>query len=328
MAKKKKQKPPQPINNPHDKFFKAVFGMLIVVQDYLKHFFPKHLLQKLDISTLELVTTSYITPELSESYSDIVWRCQYVDKQESAHICFVFEHKSYIPDFVRIQIGDYKQGAYNKQLKSGQPLSLVLPIIVYHGVEKWSDKPFTQYFGDIDAAFHPFIDAHEYYLTDLQDYSDEMIKAFNMIFLGRTFLALKHFAEKEYIKGHFAELLFLGYENNNSKNDIDFVRLFYVYLSRISGGISVEELDIQAEKIENNQNKEIMENYIDILLERGEKRGIEKGIEKGKKLAIFEAYQRGGDLELLSRLFDMPPDAILQIIEEMNKNEKQRGNSK
>jgi predicted transposase YdaD len=75
-----------------------------------------------------------------------------------------------------------------------------------------------------------------------------------------------------------------------------------------------------------------MYNYIDDLLERGEKRGIEKGeqigivkgekigIEKGKKIAIYEAHLRGGDIELLSNLFALTPTEIRQIIEEVKKD--------
>ena len=43
MAKKKNKKEEKAvelINNPHDKFFKALFSMLLVVQDYFEHLLP------------------------------------------------------------------------------------------------------------------------------------------------------------------------------------------------------------------------------------------------------------------------------------------------
>ena len=84
--------------------------MKAVVKDYFIHLFPKNLFEKLDIETLELDTTSYITPKLAEYYSDIVWRCQHPDKKGFAQLCFIIEHKSYIPSYPNVQIGDYKQG--------------------------------------------------------------------------------------------------------------------------------------------------------------------------------------------------------------------------
>ncbi len=138
MSKSKKEQPKdseenKAINNPHDKFFKAIFAMRTVVKEYLDNFFPKDLLAKLDIETLEIESNSYITSELEEFFSDIVWRCKFRDKEEYAQICFIFEHKSYVPKYPNVQIGDYKQGAYNKQIKMKQPLQLVMPIVVYHG---------------------------------------------------------------------------------------------------------------------------------------------------------------------------------------------------
>ena len=128
MAKDKQNKEQNSINNPHDRFFKKLFGLASVVKGYFDHLFPKHLAAKLDLSTLELDNTTYITSELDEYYSDIVWRCRLIGKKTVVHVCFIFEHKSYVPEYPHIQIGDYKQGAYNKQLAAKQPLSVVVPI--------------------------------------------------------------------------------------------------------------------------------------------------------------------------------------------------------
>ena len=206
MADNKNMEEQNTLNNPNDKFFKKLFGLVIVVQDYMTNLFPKHLAAKLDLNSLELDNTTYITADLEEYHSDIVWRCRLLGKKQYVNICFIFEHKSYVPDYPHIQIGDYKQGAYNKQLASGQPLTVVVPILIYHGKRKWNKKPFARYFGEIDEAFQQFIDPYEFYLTNLADYSDSMIAAFSNIFLMKGFLALKHYTEKMYIKNRFAEL--------------------------------------------------------------------------------------------------------------------------
>jgi predicted transposase/invertase (TIGR01784 family) len=302
------------LNNPHDRFFKAVFSRIIVVQDYFNHFFPKHLLSKLNIDTLESVNTSYITPELEEFYSDIVWRCQFKDKKESVLICFIFEHKSYVPKYPHVQIGDYKQGAYNKQIKEKKPLQLVVPIIVYHGLKPWPDKPFSSYFGDIDESFLFYIDPLAFHLTNLQDYSDDMIKAFNAILLGKAMMAYKHFLEKEYISEHLVELLLIGYENNNSDEEFDFVHSFYLYLYTISGGFTNEQISKKIEDYKKNQNSETMVNYLDVVLERGIEKGIEKGIErgieKGEKRSIYKMWLADCEIVLISRIFALPEEQI------------------
>jgi predicted transposase/invertase (TIGR01784 family) len=322
MSKDKQNNDPnndekQVINNPNDKFFKAVFSMLVVVQDYFDNLFPKYMKEKLDLSTLELDTTTYITSELGEFYSDIVWRCQMLGSKKTVHVCFIFEHKSYVPDYPNIQIGDYKQGAYNKQLAAKQPLSVVVPIIVYHGKRKWVMKPFHTYFGEVDEAFQEFIDPCKYYLTDLQDYSDEMIVTFNSIFLVKALLAFKHYTEKIFIKSHFAELVFVGYLNINSKETLDFMKTIYVYLSNILGGITKAEVYSQIEQLDNNLNKEDMYNIFEDI--------EEKGIKLGEKMSIYKAHINGAKIEELSRYFALPAAEILKIIEEMKKRQSSNG---
>jgi predicted transposase/invertase (TIGR01784 family) len=317
MPKNKTNEEVQPINNPNDKFFKAVFAMLVVVQDYLDNLFPKHLRNKLDVNTLELDTTTYITAELEEFYSDIVWRCQLLESKKTVHICFIFEHKSYVPDYPNIQIGDYKQGAYNKQLAAKQPLSVVVPIIVYHGKRKWVMKPFHTYFGEVDEAFQEFIDPCKYYLTDLQDYSDEMILTFNCIFLVKALLAFKHYTEKLYIRRNFAELIFVGYFNKNSKETLDFMKTIYVYLYNILGGITKAEVYSQIEQLDNNLNKEDMYNIFEDI--------EKKGIDLGKKMLIYDAYKKGSKIEELSRILGFSISEIVKIIEEMKERQPSNG---
>jgi predicted transposase/invertase (TIGR01784 family) len=327
MAKGKENEEQNFLNNPNDRFFKKLFGLVSVVRDYFKEVFPKHLSTKLDLNTLKLDTTSYITSELEEYYSDIVWQCQLEGKKSVVHICFIFEHKSYVPAYPHIQIGDYKQGAYNKQLAAEQPLSVVVPIILYHGKRPWIVKPFSSYFGDVDEGFQRFIDPCEYYLTNLQDYPDETIEAFTNIFLMKGFLAMKYHSDKNYIRRHYAILAFVGIDKNNSKEELDFSEYFHVYLYNISGGgITKKEIDTQIEQIEDNSKKKKMYNYFDELRKEGREIGIEKGIEKGielgKKMSIYQVHLAGHDVESLSRIFVLPASEIVKILEEMKKLEQ------
>jgi predicted transposase/invertase (TIGR01784 family) len=314
MAKGKKNK--KDINNPHDKFFRAAFSMKIIVQDYFKNLFPQKWTNKLNLDSLKLEPVSYITNDLKNFYSDIVWQCHLKDSEESVQVTFLFEHKSYVPEYPNLQILDYKRGGYNTQLAEGQSLKLIIPIVVYHGAKKWETKPFSSYFGNIPLEFERFIDPLEYYLTNLDDYSDQMIKAFKTIFLVKTLLALKHFSEGQYIKQHYAELLLVGYENDDSKNEVDFIEFYSVYLSQISDYISEAEIIEQVEELDDNLKPKNMD-YVAVLLERGKKEGKKEGIQIGEKLAIYKAFKRNDNIELLSEIFGLSPKKLLEIIDEM-----------
>ncbi|WP_421799820.1 Rpn family recombination-promoting nuclease/putative transposase [Haliscomenobacter sp.] len=50
-------------NKSHDEFFKASFGQLEIARDYLEQLLPKEVYQSLDLSRLERVNGSWVTPE-------------------------------------------------------------------------------------------------------------------------------------------------------------------------------------------------------------------------------------------------------------------------
>ena len=62
--------------NPHDKLFKATFSEKELVIDFIKHFLPAAISEKIDLDALTLLPNSYIGPSLKGFYSDIVYRTQ------------------------------------------------------------------------------------------------------------------------------------------------------------------------------------------------------------------------------------------------------------
>ncbi|WPK10277.1 Rpn family recombination-promoting nuclease/putative transposase [Lysinibacillus louembei] len=61
------------LQNPHDKFFKDSFGNVSVAKDFLLNYCPSEVLQVLDLATLEPQKDSFLTPELEESFSDLLF---------------------------------------------------------------------------------------------------------------------------------------------------------------------------------------------------------------------------------------------------------------
>ncbi len=116
MAKFEKQEQTDSVelNNPHDKWFKVSFGMRTVVHGYLTDVFPSKYRDKLNLETLERDSTSYITKNLKETTSDLVWRCR-LKTGRMILISFLFEHKSYKPKRPHLQLGEYQFGAYRLQ---------------------------------------------------------------------------------------------------------------------------------------------------------------------------------------------------------------------
>ena len=69
-----KKKRPGGLNNPHDKLFKETWGDLENTRSFLTHFLPDNVLQVMDLSSLEICKDSFVEKELSDYYSDMLYR--------------------------------------------------------------------------------------------------------------------------------------------------------------------------------------------------------------------------------------------------------------
>ena len=76
MSKKQNTKKEKSVNS-HDAFFKSTFSYPEIARSYIEHFMDKNLVKNIDLDSLTLENASYVTPELSEYFSDLVWNANY-----------------------------------------------------------------------------------------------------------------------------------------------------------------------------------------------------------------------------------------------------------
>jgi len=206
---------------PHDLLFKRTFSEKEAVKAYLRKFVSKDLLKGLDLRTLKLENNSFVSPHLEERISDVVYSCKWKGKEEVV-LTFLWEHKSYVPDFPHLQLMRYLLDGYDNQvanLEKGQPkkLNVIIPIILYHGIPEWNYRPFSDFFNIPKDFTLPFIPTFDYHLTDLKNYSREEILAIKFGFLVSTLLLFKHKSNQEYVLQNPQEVFIFV----NEKMDID-----------------------------------------------------------------------------------------------------------
>ena len=97
-------------------------------------FFPKDVLDEIDLDTFELSNVSFINEQLEEYFADIVYTCN-TKGNAQIKISFLLEHKSYYDPHLPLQLLRYLLEAYDYQyVKEGKKeLSLVIPVLIYHG---------------------------------------------------------------------------------------------------------------------------------------------------------------------------------------------------
>lgn len=319
-------KHPTSPHKPHDQFFKLIFSDKDNVISFLRGTLPENLFNILDLTSLKLDNNSYLSPELKESFADVVYRAKADNRKIS--LAFLFEHKSYVEEQPYLQLLTYMMGIWQQEWKNKeQKLSVVVPMVIFHGEGRWQHRSFYSFFeaGEMDLL-RPYIPDFSYWLTNLQRQQDEEIKSkYQEFILQKGFLFMKHIRDEDLL--HKLDDLFAGFEKLvGQQNKHIYFRSFYVYLA--SG---------------NDKNKERIMKKTENILEnwgfvegsmahewflQGEKRGLEKGkklgLEKGKKLGLEKGLEKGlaqglekGLIQSIKKLLlnGLPAEQIVRILE-------------
>ncbi len=265
--------------NSHDAFFKGSFSYPDVAKTYIRSFLDAELVENLDLDNMVMAENSYISPELKEHFTDLVWNCPY--RGSTIKITFLFEHKSKPQRFPHIQLLRYMAGIWETQLKTkGQKyLEPIVPIIVYNGRQKWNVKRLSSYFGKIGDELHSYLPDFKYELTDIHQQSEQKLLKLESSKLIISMLAMQYYRDLKrlavLIENIKEELDGLEFWDKNQ----NFVNSFMVYLYEYN---NINLHDMQKILRKPRLIDGIKSTY-DQILDEGFEQGIEKGIEQGHR---------------------------------------------
>jgi predicted transposase/invertase (TIGR01784 family) len=296
-------------DQPHNNFFTTVFSNRENMVDLLTQLLPE-VADKIDIDSLELDNTSYVNEKLKNLYSDIVYNCNGKDGK-ATKISLLFEHKSYFVAYPRLQLADYMFSIYRHNVNNKEPLTLVIPIIFYHGETPWKYRTFTSYFDRLDESLNQYIPDFKYHVIDLTQYSDEYILSLRLSFLINSLIAFKHKSDSEYVKQQPKRIFYrLDFYANEDSTQM-YIRALVIYIMA-STKLKVEDMEqiVNTLPKEDNQRvKTTLENFIDKGIEIGEERGIEIGEKRGKELSkinmILKFIDKGFDVAFIVDTFEV-----------------------
>lgn len=140
---------------------------------------PEKIVAKLDFRSLKQLSGSYMSGELDQTMSDVVYSCRRKDRKGELEISLLVEHKSYRDNQTPLQIGSYLFSAYWQQVKQDKKqLTPIIPILFYHGKDKWEYWTLNKLFDDPDPDLLGFIPNFAYIYNNLHIASDEEIRPF------------------------------------------------------------------------------------------------------------------------------------------------------
>jgi len=159
--------------NIHDIFARETLSYKDNAACFFRGILPEDVGKRLDFESLREEKTSYTDKDLTAYFSDVVYECIY--KGSLLKIVLLFEHKSFVPVFPYSQLLQYILNIWKRALKQKKPIPIVLPIILYHGKQKWKTWPLQTYLSGDTDLFTRFIPGFEYLLVDLSKIPDKEI---------------------------------------------------------------------------------------------------------------------------------------------------------
>ena len=125
------------INKPHDTFIKELIAEKKYAVELLSASLSEKLSAMLDWTKIRKEPGSFIDEEHRELRSDALFSVSFKSSGE-LQIYILLEHKSYPYPHIHIQLLEYMCSIYKDQLRQKKEPTLVVPVVFYHGREKWS----------------------------------------------------------------------------------------------------------------------------------------------------------------------------------------------
>lgn len=298
------------ISNPHDKFFKASFSRLDVVQSFIEEVFPPQYRDKINLNSLKLSNATFIDNELSEHLADLVYHAEY--EGEPAMITLLFEHKSYQENFPEGQLLRYMSNIWldeqkQKKGKKRKNSTVVIPIIIHHGKSAWKKVSMRTQFGNPHQDLLKFLPEFDYLLFSLNDFSDVQIANFKNTFLSTAAMLLKHSRDEKTKLLALESFLIEKLRTLELLHENEFISTIVYYLETVSN-LTAKEIIIIFTKVSTNVNNIAMTAYEEIKQETT--LNILRGL-----------IQNGASMELISKSFGLSIKKIEEMVKMLKNSE-------
>lgn len=303
------------INNPHDKFFKETLGNVSLAKDFIMHYLPAEILGIIELDTLQPQKDSFVAEDLKEYFSDLLFGVQ-INGLEG-YLYFLFEHKSYQTKNISFQLLTYMVEIWESKLnkEENKELPLIIPIVIYHGREKWR---IPNSLGDQFIGFHDLprniqhcIPDYEYLLYDFSPNGHEQIKGETELWLFLQIL--KNIFVKDVEQTIIViERASTAIESNQSGNRFYNTLIRYILSARED--LSIEEVNERLPK----EGRERFMSVADQLREEGEIKGIKKGREEVKSEIARKMLKQGMNEEEIMTLTGLSKNDIKDLMDNLH----------
>jgi predicted transposase/invertase (TIGR01784 family) len=291
----------------HDGLFRFAFENKHVAESFTRENLPGEITANLDFSTLTQDKDTFVDQKLSRCYADVLYHIRFKDKP--AYLYFLFEHKSWEPDFPGVQLLKNMSHIWEKHLlkhKGLKKLPPIIPLLVYHGESAWNvDKNFLSMF-DVPDMLKKYIPTFNYELYDISHMPEEQIKG--EVELRIILMAFRYIFQPE-IMSRLKDIFKL-FRDLPGKTEFDrYLELLLIYLGSNIKDVQPAQLrDAIDEVLE--EGGAMMSTVFQQLREEGKEIGLMEGEEKNKLRIAFNCLIKGMDTWTIAEITELPIERI------------------
>ncbi len=284
--KPREQTEKQPITNPHDVYFKKLIGRRALAVQFLRQYLPAPVTAEFDWRTLERVEDTFVTEQLREHFSDLIFRVR-LKGGDAVYVYILLEHKSAPEKWVALQLLGYIVDLWQDLKEAGaEKLPLVIPVVFYHGQRRWN---VGINFRDLVAGaereeWRGFVPDFAYHLCDLSRYSDEEIAGTPGLQVGLVLLKYVFSGE---LDERLERILERVSKDRRVAELIDQIVPMAEYVTAAAGMSPRRFKEILNSAFSGSKEGEKMQTIFDLYREEGR----ELGLEEGRELGLEEGRQ-------------------------------------
>jgi predicted transposase YdaD len=168
-----RKRPGKAIPVGHDPGYKRLFSHPQAVEDLFRGFLREDWVEQLDLSTLERVGSSFVSGDLRERRSDIIWKVRWRgEARGGVYLYVLLELQATSYAFMAVRLLTYvglllEEIIHREKLRAGDRLPAVLPMVLYNGKRPWlAPLDLASLFEEAPSSLRRYLPRLRYLLLD------------------------------------------------------------------------------------------------------------------------------------------------------------------
>jgi predicted transposase/invertase (TIGR01784 family) len=269
------------LTNPHDRFFRQAFARPELAADFLRHYLPRPVAALLDPdpAALRLQPGSFVDPDLRQHFSDLLFQAHLAEGSE-AYVYVLLEHKSSPDPWVAFQLLRYLVRIWEQDQRASGASRLVpvIPVVVYHGRERWAVAPSFGALFDGPEALRAYLPEFGYELADLSAQAAVELRG---AMATRAVLELLRAIQSAGLTGELPAILVLLGELADVSFLVEQLTAMLEYVATARPEIPESELGKAVSAAFHDRGGGVMMLVHEKWIERGRQEGLQEGRRQG-----------------------------------------------